>query len=99
MRKIIFIIGFIFFYFTINAQISRVQAINIVKEEILNNDTLNIHLYISKDIILAGSSVNTMYQNIVSPTFHSFMFFVDDSPYQNWAHPSSVRRSVSLCRT
>ncbi|MDR2064264.1 MAG: C13 family peptidase, partial [Prevotellaceae bacterium] len=88
MKRIILIIGLIFIGITINAQVSKEQAITIVKKEILQNDTSNIHLYINKNTVSAGSSINTMYQNIVSPSFNSFMFFVDDSPYQNWAHPS-----------
>jgi hypothetical protein len=67
---------------------SRQEAFDIVKTTILNNDTSNIDLYGSKNIIPSNSTIGTMYQNITSPDYPTWMFFIDDDPFQNWGHPA-----------
>ncbi|MDR1761269.1 MAG: C13 family peptidase [Bacteroidales bacterium] len=67
---------------------SQQEAYDILKQTVLKGDTTNIHLYISKDMIKSESVINTLHADIVSPDFTSWMFFIDDLPWQNWSHPA-----------
>ena len=89
MKNIYFILFFLLFsIFSIHSQVSREKAFDIVKKEILKDNTDNIHLYANKDIIPASFSIKTMSNDVISPKFSSWMFFLDEDPYQNWGHPA-----------
>jgi len=34
-----------------------------------------------------NAKIATMNDSILSPNIPSWMFFIDDDPFQNWAHP------------
>ena len=75
-------------YSLLFAQLSQKEAYEIVKSQILKSDTTDIHLYVSEDMITPKSIIETMHKDIISPDFISWMFFIDDAPYQNWSHPA-----------
>ncbi len=88
MKKVFLFLLFIATYATLYAQVPQKQAFDVIKSTILKKDTSNIHVYVSKNVIVPQSVIKTMYKDITSPNFTSWLFFIDDAPFQNWGHPS-----------
>ncbi len=70
----------------LNAQIDCNSAWNIVKHEVLNNDTTNINVYVSTNLYSKYDSIDTYIGKTVSEHFDSWFFFIDDKPYNDWSH-------------
>ena len=68
----------------LNAQIDWNSAWNIVKHEILNNDTTNINVYVSTNLYSKYDSIDTYIGKTISEHFDSWFFFIDDKPYNDW---------------
>ena len=88
MKRLFILIFISTIYSQLNAQLTQKDAYNIVKSKIVKGDTTNIHLYVSKDVIYPKSIIHTMHDDIIAPEFVSWLFFIDDAPYQNWSHPA-----------
>jgi hypothetical protein len=70
------------------AKISRQEAFEIVKTVVLEADTSNVSIYGSKIMLPSNTEVATMHGNIISPNVSTWMFFIDEDPFQNWGHPA-----------
>lgn len=68
-------------------QLSQGEAWGIVKENVLQGDTTEVHVFVSNAICMAGSQIRTVYKDVESPDFDSWFFFIDDEPYGDWEHP------------
>lgn len=68
-------------------QITRCEAWQIVKSQVLKSDTSNMNVYVSNSTFEANSSIRTILRTEKTPDFISWFFFVDDDPYTNWEHP------------
>lgn len=89
MKKFLFFIAIVF-ALSVSAQFSREQAVEILIEEVVGQDSLSFHHFYSKiemmyqgDTLWGDNWVN--YQ--ISPYLENWVFFVDDAPPANWAHP------------
>ena len=87
MKRIFIIFYLILLSCSLIAQITREEALKIVKTEILGDDTLKVNVYGSKAILSGKSTIATMNNSIVSPDISAWMFFIDDASFQNWSHP------------
>lgn len=96
MRKVIFVIIGLLSLGMLNAcsndeeeitSVSQNKAWEIVKMSVLNNQLDNINVYVSKNTIQPNTIVETYGEEDKSPNNESWLFFIDDIPYGNWAHP------------
>lgn len=73
---------------TENTEISQVMAWSIVKKLIMKDQLDNIYIYVSKNTIQTNTMVEICcgYED-KSPDYESWLFFIDDMPFANWAHP------------
>ncbi|MBQ9230202.1 MAG: T9SS type A sorting domain-containing protein [Prevotella sp.] len=68
-------------------QISQGKAWEIVKEKVLQGDTTEVHVYVSNAVCKAESQIKTVYEDVNTPDFDSWFFFIDDVPFGDWEHP------------
>lgn len=68
-------------------QITKCEAWQIVKSQVLKGDTSNINVYASNSTYKANSSIRAILRTEKTPDFTSWFFFIDDDPYANWEHP------------
>ena len=89
MKRNLLILSLIFLFHSLAGQISREQAFEIIKTEVLAGNTDNVNIFASKTMLRANSIINTVCSGeIISPNITAWMFFIDDHPFQNWAHPA-----------
>lgn len=73
------------------AQISDQQKrhmIKFFKEQILKNDTTRYNFFVSNSLLEPGFKIPTVVKSIsiISPSYKSWAFFVDEHPFQSWTH-------------
>lgn len=84
MRKqAICIFTLLFFAISVNAEITQEQALLIIYANI---DTTNVDIYISKNRLDARQSLQTVVDTLVSPSYQSWLIFIDEHPFANWSH-------------
>ena len=89
MKRNILIFILFFLFHSLAGQISREQAFEIIKTEVLEGNTADVNVFASQTMLPAKSIINTVCRGeIVSPNITAWMFFIDDYPFQNWAHPA-----------
>ncbi len=81
--KIIYIFTLLFFAISASAEITQEQALSIIYTNI---DTVGVDIYISKNKLNARQSLHTMVDTIISPSYSSWLIFVDEHPFANWSH-------------
>lgn len=72
-----------------NAQIvtqTQNQVIDFCKKQILKRDTTEFNYFISKEKLKANSQISTYSKPLFTPSYESWLFFVDEHPFQSWAH-------------
>jgi len=67
--------------------ISQSKAWQIVKSQVLQDDTTNVNVYVSNHMIDAGTIIKALFKDEHSPNYTSWLFFIDDAPYSSWEHP------------
>ncbi len=86
---------FLFLFFTYlghtQAQVisqDQRQIVKFFKERILQNDTTRFNYFISNTLIEPKSLIPTLIKSvtIISPDYKSWVFFVDEHPFQSWSH-------------
>lgn len=73
--------------FTLGQTLSQENAWNIVKSQVLKNDTTSISAFISQTTITPNSLITTINGNENSPQYTAWFIFIDDFPFENWGHP------------
>ena len=91
MKKMIVIlfsllVSFCKIYAQIQQNTTQESAWNIVRSEILKNDTGSVNVFVSKSIVFSDTRIKTMYRDEKSPWFDSWFFFIDDAPFASWTH-------------
>lgn len=72
--------------FSMDAQITRQQADDIVTANVIS-DNDGCALYIKNDVVRSNDTVYTADGEIISHTSeNSYIYFIDDNPVANWAH-------------
>ena len=66
------------------AQISKNEAFNIVKNNVLNNDYQSKNIFASQTLIPQLFTLNSLNNEVVSPDYYSWFFFIEDIPFSNW---------------
>jgi hypothetical protein len=89
MKKLIIFL-FVPLSISLQAQYSREQAVDILIDEVVGQDSLQFHHLFSKKVIMfEGDTLwgdgYFSYQICIYP--ENWVFFVDDAPLANWAHP------------
>jgi hypothetical protein len=91
MAKLRFLLLFVIilqFHFISKGQFTRQQALNLVLNQILVNDTGHIKVYSSYDSIPSGDSLILFDNRKISlPYPYNWVFMSDDVPLAYWNHP------------
>jgi len=77
----------------VNAQFSREEAIEIIKEDVISPDSLlSKELYSKYDKLIDGDTIYIEYYmgSYVNPFNEAWAFFIDDAPPCMWAHPCRI---------
>jgi hypothetical protein len=76
------------FCLTLQAQFSSQQAIDLVLNQVLSSELKIIDVFMSNET-KSGQSVILLENNqtVTMPYSSNWVFFVNDSPFANWAHP------------
>ena len=67
--------------------ISKTEAWEIVKKQVLLGDTSKVNVFISNNTYEANSTIKAYGMDEKSPDFTSWFLFIDDSPFSSWGHP------------
>ena len=89
MKKLIILL-FVSFSISLQAQYSREQAVDILIEEVVGQDSIQYHHFFSKiEMMFEGDTLwgDGYFEYQICPYFENWVFFVDDLPLANWAHP------------
>ena len=70
-----------------NTEISQELAWEIVKQRIFYKMLNNVEVYVFKNIIQPNTTIDCIHATEQSPTYASWLLFIDDVPNANWAHP------------
>jgi hypothetical protein len=71
----------------IYSQISKDSAFIIVQKTLLLEDNYSSkNIYVHKNIISPLDTLKTFYNEIITPNYYSWFFFIDDIPLANWGH-------------
>ena len=91
MRKLflllVVIMGTLVSFAQNNKFLSQDEAWKIVFNQVLNGDTTNVNVYISKSPIQAQGKTQAIGTDEQYPNNPSWFVFVDDFPFANWEHP------------
>lgn len=68
------------------AAITQSEAWDIVRVQVLHNDTTRVNVFVSNNVIQPNSIVEAPLKDETAPDFCSWFFFIDDMPYQSWDH-------------
>lgn len=86
MKKAILLMAMLVLSFLGFAQVSKQQAIQIVMESVVGNDSTVVNVYMSPSI-RTDSYIVINYQDSISSPFNSYwLFFIDDMPNFMWGH-------------
>lgn len=86
LKKVLFII-FVIFFIPCFAQISQSEAIGILKQSVLNNYWSEKEIFVSSEIVPKATTIQIKDSFVISPSFSSWFFFIDDYPLTDWFHP------------
>ncbi len=67
--------------------ISRDLAWEIVKSTVLKNKLDGKEIFVSKEIVNPNSTIETCSTPEKSPSYPSWLFFINDDTMANWSHP------------
>ena len=70
-----------------NNLLTRSQAWTILQDSLKLNEKGYSCVYASTETVRANSTIRRIINDIESPNFDGWFFFVDDAPYQSWSHP------------
>lgn len=91
MRKLVFLLISIAYSISMFPQItsglSREEAWEIVKENVLKNKTEGVNVYVCDTITNPWGCFKTVLGKEKTPTYRAWFFFIDDFPNANWDHP------------
>lgn len=88
MKKITFIvIAFLNIIYNItNAQTTRDEAFELLKNKVITKTLDSLEIYANKTILAENTEVKS-YNNMILKTLDtSWMFFIDEQPFENWSH-------------
>ncbi len=89
MKKLIILL-FVSFSISLQAQYSREQAVDILIEEVVGQDSIQYHHFFSKiEMMFEGDTLwgDGYFSYQICIYSENWVFFVDDLPLANWAHP------------
>ena len=96
MRKLVFLLISIAYSISMFPQItsglSREEAWEIVKENVLKNKTEGVNVYVCDTITNPWGCFKTVLGKEKTPTYRAWFFFIDDFPNANWDHPCRSSR-------
>lgn len=95
LKKVLFII-FVIFFIPCFAQISQSEAIGILKQSVLNNYWSEKEIFVSSEIVPKATTIQIKDSFVISPSFSSWFFFIDDYPLTDWFHPCRTVTSAHL---
>jgi hypothetical protein len=67
--------------------ISQGDTCTLVIDDVLKGNTEGMWVYTYPDQVKAGTTIDTWYGDIILPESDGWLFFIDDAPMENWAHP------------
>jgi hypothetical protein len=88
--KIFIIPVFLFISIFAYSDYTRQQAVDIVATEVVGIDQLQYHyLYSNLTTYLLNDTLwlDSYFDHLICPLNESWVFFIDDAPLANWAHP------------
>jgi len=68
------------------AQISKQQAITLVMDSVVGNQSDSMNVYIDSAMLTKSYYVLSQYDSILSPYSYYWLFFIDEMPEYGWAH-------------
>lgn len=69
------------------SNISFNEAWSILKRDVLSKNTPSCNVFGYEKVFPGNTHVRTIANNITSPAYDSWFFFVDDAPFLSWVHP------------
>lgn len=66
--------------------LTQEQACNLVKLQVLQNDTLGINMFVTNEVKESNDSIESFFTYIPTVDYPCWFFFIDDKPTENWAH-------------
>ena len=88
MKKLIILL-FVSFSISLQAQYSREQAVDIIIDEVVGQDSIQSHYFFSKiEMMFEGDTLwgDGYFSYQICPYLENWVFFVDDVPLAYWAH-------------
>ena len=86
MKKVLLLLGMLSLSFLGFAQVSKQQAIIIVMDSIIGNDSTIVNVYMKPALQTDNYFVINGYDSIPSPFTNYWLFFIDDKPESLWGH-------------
>lgn len=86
MKKVLLLLGMLVMSFHGFAQVSKQQAIQIVMESVVGNDSTEVNVYMEPLSLTNPYYVMSPYDSIQSPYSNYWLFFIDDMPDYMWYH-------------
>ena len=68
-------------------ELTREEAWEVVKKEILDDKISEVNVYASLSKMLPNIKYTEGHEEISTPNYDSWMFFIDDVPLADWHHP------------
>jgi hypothetical protein len=84
--KSILLIGLIISFFNINAQIEKLQAVDLVMENVIKEDSVNFNVLIYPELIHGSEYKLSNFHSLHSPYDNAWLFFIDMVPKAQWDH-------------
>ena len=86
MKKILLLFGMLTLSFLGFAQVSKQQAIKIVMDSVVGNDSTNVNVYMEPFLQQGNNYKLSKYSSINMPYSNCWLFFIDDMPEYGWGH-------------
>ena len=86
MKKMLLLFGMLALSFLGFAQVSKQQAIKIVMDSVVGNDSTHVNVYMEPFLQQGNNYKLSKYNSINMPYSNCWLFFIDDMPEYGWGH-------------
>ena len=69
-----------------NAQITEHEAFNILENKVITKSLDSLEIFVTKTLLPNNTEVTSYSNTILKTTEDSWMFFIDEQPFENWSH-------------